>query len=335
MKQDEEKKKIGLIDLDAHNFPNLCLMKISSFYKAQGQKVEWYEPFSGYIKEYDKVYCSKVFSFSPDYEHPIYAKEVIRGGSGYAIRLEDGVEVYDREKDKPLPPEIEHSFPDYSLYPELTKNKAFGFLTRGRPLGNKHKYCHVGKKEGLCSVKVADLKEFWNGQKEIVLCDPNILACKDHMDLLRQIAESGAKVDFNQGLDIRLINEENLKLIRQIKLKSVHLAFDDWEEREIIKPKLKEFREATGYGRDKVTVYVLTNFEAREKGIKTDVEHTLERMQFLKEMNFQPYVMPYDKEHCHHIFKKLQRYSKPVFFWKYDTFEEYLENEYKNKIEIP
>lgn len=327
--------KIGLIDCDSHNYPNLCLMKISAYHKKQGHKVEWYKALEGWIEEYDIVYCSKVFSFSEDYEMPIYAKEVKRGGTGYAIRVENGIEIYDRKKDKPLPPEIEHCFPDYALYPELTKNKAYGFLTRDCPYGNIHGYCHVGAKEGLCSIKVADLKEFWNGQKEIILSDPNILACKDHMELLKQLVESGAKVEFNQGLDIKLVTEENLNLLKKIKLKSIHFAFDNYSEKDLIEPKMKKFQEETGYKRDKISCYVLVNYETGEKGLRTDLDHALYRIYFLKSLNFQPYVMIYDKEHCNNIFKKLQRYCKPVFFWKYGTFEEYLEKEYKNKVILP
>lgn len=91
--------KIGLIDVDGHNFPNLPLMKISAWHKKQGDKVEWYEPIKGLIEgEYDKVYMSKVFSFSKDYEYPIYAKEIEKGGSGYCIELKKGKEVYDTKK---------------------------------------------------------------------------------------------------------------------------------------------------------------------------------------------------------------------------------------------
>lgn len=327
--------KIGLIDCDGHNFPNLCLMKISAFHKNKGDEVEWYEPFKGLVREYDIVYCSKVFSFSQDYEFPIYAKKVIKGGSGYAIRLEDGIEVYDTEKDKPLDDEIEHQYPDYTLYPKMTKNTAYGFLTRGCPYGNIHEYCHVGKKEGLCSHKVADLEEFWKGQKKIILSDPNILACKDHMELLEQLARSGAKVEFNQGVDIKLINKENLEVIKKIDLISVNFAFDRYEEKDLIEPKLKAFKEATGYRRDKVSCYVLTNFESRSKGIAEEIKHALYRMEFLRSLDFQPYIMIYDKEHCEGIYKKIQRYSKPIFFWKYRTFEEYLKAEYKNHVEIP
>lgn len=156
--------KIGLIDVDTKNFPNIPLMKISAWHKGKGDIVEWYDPFGD---EYDIVYLSKVFSDTPDVNYFINAKKVIRGGTGYAIM--DGGEDYHKEFDKPLPPEIEHIYPDYELYD--ISDTAYGFLTRGCPRGCS--FCIVGKKEGLCSRKVADLSEFWNGQKNIVLCDPN------------------------------------------------------------------------------------------------------------------------------------------------------------------
>ena len=164
--------RIGLIDVDGHSFPNIPLMKISAYHKAQGDSVEWYQPmFSGHM---DKVYMSKVFSFTPDYEWIIDADEIVKGGTGYCIELEDGKEVYHKERDIQLPEDVEHIYPDYDLYPELTKDTAYGFLTRGCPRGCS--FCHVQAKEGSCAYKVADLSEFWRGQKNIVLCDPNILA---------------------------------------------------------------------------------------------------------------------------------------------------------------
>lgn len=307
-------KRIGLIDVDGHNYPNIPLMKISAWHKAQGDYVEWYEPlFSGHM---DKVYMSKVFSFTPDYEYFVDADEISKGGSGYCIELVDGKEIYHQENDKPLPAEIEHIYPDYSLYPEMTKNTAYGFLTRGCPRGCD--FCHVKDKEGRCSVKVADLSEFWRGQKNIVLCDPNILACKDHLDLLQQLVDSKASVNFNQGLDIRLINDKNIELLKKIKLYSIHFAFDRWQDRELIEPRLRAFAEKTGYNRGKgrVTVYILTNFD-------TTIEQDLYRIQLCRELNFSPYPMIYDKEHAAPIYKKLQRWCNPVIFWKVPTFEEY------------
>lgn len=322
-------KKVGLIDVDGHNFPNLPLMKLSAWHKRKGDKVEWYEPFKGILEEYDIVYMSKVFSdeYTKDYEFPVYAKKVVKGGTGYAIKIETGIERYDAEKDKVLPDEIEHIYPDYSLYPDQTKDTAYGFLTRGCPYGYKigktdikaHNYCHVSIKEGYCSRKVADLREFWNGQKNIVLCDPNILACKDHMELLEQLKESKARVDFNQGLDIRLVNSENIELIKEVNLKSIHFAFDRYEDKELIVSKMKMFKEKTGYDKNKgsVMVYILCNFD-------TTLEQDIERIQICRSLNFSPYPMIYDKKNAPQIYKKLQRWCNNFIFWKTPTFEEYV-----------
>lgn len=172
--------KIGLIDVDGHNYPNLPLMKISAYHKQKGDEVSWYEPFDGMIKHYDKVYMSKVFSFSPDYERPIYADEIVKGGSGYCITIgEDGREKFDQEKNVSLPDEIEHIMPDYSLVvQDKFKDTAFGFMTRGCPRGCE--FCIVGKKEGRRpAYKVADLDEFWSGQKNIELLDPNFFSSEN------------------------------------------------------------------------------------------------------------------------------------------------------------
>lgn len=167
--------KISLIDVDGHNFPSLPLMKLSAWHKKKGNVVEWYDPLTAWQNPPDKVYMSKVFTFTPDYPHPVCASKVVKGGTGY--HYPDGGE--------PLLPEIEHFYPDYSLYPDLCKDTTYGFLTRGCP--RECDFCIVGKKEGRCSVKVADLSEFWNGQKNIVLLDPNMFACRDWKDLSQQL----------------------------------------------------------------------------------------------------------------------------------------------------
>lgn len=307
--------KIGLVDVDGHNFPNIPLMKLSAWHKAQGDEVEWYEAmWSGHM---DKVYLSKVFSFTPDYPHYIDADEVIFSGSGYAISMVNGKEVYDKSKDIVLPPEIEHIYPDYSLYPHLTKETAYGFLTRGCPRGCD--FCHVEAKEGRRSYKVADLSEFWDGQKNIVLCDPNILACREWKDLLQQLIDSKAYVDINQGLDIRLMTEEKAEMLKRIKMKLLHFAWDRYEDKEKILPKFKMFKEITGIDARKLGVYVLCNFN-------TTFEQDLERIYTLRDIGYLPYVMLYDKENIpkHHELRKLQRWVNSRFiFRKCKTFEEY------------
>lgn len=311
--------RIGLIDVDSHNYPNLPLMKLSAWHKQQGDEVMWYEPlFHSYGEPLDKVYMSKVFSFSPDYEYCINAKEVVKGGSGYCISLKDGKEVFDKSKDIELPYEIEHIYPDYSLY-NIT-DTAYGFLTRGCPRGCH--FCHVACKEGLKSHKVADLSEFWRGQKNIVLCDPNILACKDSNDLLQQLIDSKAWIDINQGLDIRLMTEDRARLIKQMKIKELHFAWDRYEDKDIVVPKFKMFKEVTGIDIRKLIVFVLCGFD-------TTIEQDLERIYTLRDLGYWAYVMLYDKEHIPkgHKLRKMARWVNNRFiFAKCERFEDYLSN---------
>lgn len=307
--------KVGMIDVDGHNFPNIPLMKLSAWHKNIGDSVEWYNPlFSGHM---DRVYMSKVFSFTQDYEYFIDADEVIRGGSGYCIETVDGREIYHKERDAVLPPEIEHIYPDYDLYPELCKDTAYGFLTRGCPRGCD--FCHVEAKEGRCSHKVADLSEFWRGQKNIVLCDPNLIACKDWKELVQQLIDSKAKVNINQGIDIRIMNDEKAEKIGQLRVDSVHFAWDRYEDKDLIVPKFKMFKEITGWRARKISVFVLTNFN-------TTIEQDLERIYTLRDLDYDPYVMVYDKQHTNSrdTVRLLQRYvNNRKIFKTIKRFEDY------------
>lgn len=307
--------RIGLIDVDGHNFPNIPLMKISAFYKAAGDTVEWYNPFL--IDPYDVVYMSKVFSFTPDYEYFVNAKKVVKGGSGYAIETINGREIYCKGQDPELPAEIEHAYPDYDLYPKLTKDTAFGFLTRGCPRGCD--FCHVEAKEGRRSYKVADLSEFWRGQKKIVLCDPNLIACKQWRDLLQQLIDSKALVDINQGIDIRIMTAEKAEMLKKLRVSTVHFAWDRYEDKDLIIPKLKEFKEITGWGARKTSVYVLTNFN-------TTIEQDLDRIYTLRDLNYDPYVMVYNRAATNSgdPVRLLQRWvNNKVIFKTVERFEDY------------
>lgn len=300
--------RIGLIDVDGHGFPNLALMKISAYHKNNGDDVEWYDPLQhGFpLDPMDIVYVSKVFSdtYSEHYPYYINAKQIIYGGSGYCIKIVDGEEVYNNSFNTMLPREIEHVYPDYSIYydkvPE-TRNTAYGFLTRGCPRGCL--FCIVGKKEGRCSKKVADLNEFWDGQPNIELLDPNMFVCKDWRKLAQQLIDSKAYINFNQGVDIRTMTKEKANYIKKMKIKSIHFAWDKYEDKEKILPKLKLFKEICGFDKRKQIVYVLTNFN-------TTHEQDLERIYTLRDLGYWPYVMIYNKQSLpkKHITRKLQRW---------------------------
>lgn len=317
--------RIGLIDVDGgKSFPNLALMKISSWHKTKGDDVSWYSSFDGW---FDIVYLSKVFSFTPDYEYAINATEIKRGGSGYCIELVNGKEIFHPERDIHLPEEVEHIYPDYSLYPGLTDDTAFGFLTRGCPRGCH--FCIVEKKEGRCSRKVADLKEFWNGQKNIVLCDPNILACKDWKPLLQSLIDSYAVIDFNQGLDIRMMTPDKIRMLNQIKIKQIHFAWDRYQDKDLVLPKFRMWKEYAKHTRDKDTiVYTIVNYD-------TTLEQDLERIYTLRDIGFWAYIMIYDKEHCDPVYKRLQRWVNNRFvFAKCARFEDYTQSKKSEDINI-
>lgn len=202
-------RKIGLIDVDGHAgkkrfgstvYPNLALCKIAGWHRAQGDMVDWYEYL--FSEHYDIVYISKVFNFTPDIEYPIDADVVIKGGAGYNLASS-------------LPECIDRAAPDYSIYPLLPKDVAYGFLTRGCP--NHCKWCVVPRKEGKIRPYM-DIEEIITPtRRKAVLMDNNILAAGDYaLAQLRKIIDLGIKVDFNQALDARLVNDENAALLARV-----------------------------------------------------------------------------------------------------------------------
>ena len=293
--------KIGLIDVDSHRWPNLCLMKLSAYHKAQGDDVEWWTPDG----RYDLVYKSRVFTdtYSKDRITVTNADELVCGGTGYGPGPD-------------LPDAVEHTRPDYGLYPQFP-DTAYGFLTRGCP--NRCGFCVVSGKEGAKSVHVTDLSEFWDGQREIKLMDANLLACPDHERLIGQLADSRALVDFSQGLDIRLITPDNVALLNKVRTKTVHFAWDNpnvdltgYFQRFSGLSKIRDFR--------RKRVYVLTNYNSTH-------EQDLYRVDTLRAMGFDPYVMIYDRPSAPLITRQLQRWvNNKRVFRTVPTFADYVPN---------
>lgn len=293
--------KIGLIDVDGKSgFPNLALMKLSAYHKSIGDSVEWYEPmFSGHM---DKVYMSKVFTFTPDYEYCIDADQIERGGTGYKLY------------GKNLLPEIEHIIPDYSIYPHV--DYAIGFLTRG--CIRKCPWCVVPKKEG----KLCDYDNWQHIKRpdsnKIVFMDNNVLASSYGISQIEEMAFDGdVKIDFNQGLDARLINEDVAKILSKVKwIRYLRLACDTKDMLPIIQnavEKLKSF----GFPTSKIFVYVLIQ----------DVEDAHYRIVELAKLGTQPFAQPYidfsgnkkvDKDA-----KRLARWCNMKATFKTCSFEDY------------
>lgn len=326
MKLSGDRRKIGLIDVDGHRFPNLALMRISAYHKLIGDDVEWW---SSDTLHYDIVYKSKIFSaeYSADVADPINADVVIKGGTGYQIHNVNGIELYDKDTDKKLPSEIERMFPDYSIYPQY--DFAVAMTSRGCP--NNCAFCHVSAKEGRCSVKVADVRDFWDygkyGHRVIKVLDPNITACRQKRELFAQYRDlvipteswriMRPAIDFTQGLDIRLLCDEDIADLNAMRINNIHFAWDDGKQDLTYKfsyfAKHTKHKPHGSYG----TVYVLTNFD-------TTLEQDLWRIYLLRDLGYDPYVMIYSKASAPEAIRRLARWCNNRFIFKtVRRFEDY------------
>ena len=251
--------KVGLIDVDGHRFPNFALMKIANYHRQEGDTVEWVN----YLEQYDKVYQSKVFTFTPDISTFVQSEEIIKGGTGYGMYNE----LF-----------CDNTEPDYSIYPQY--EHAYGFLTRGYI--RRCPWCVVPKKEGEIRAYRA-IETVLQGRKTAVLMDNNVLAPEHGLQQLEKIIGLKCKVDFNQGLDSRLVTDEIAKMLSQIKwLRYIRFACDTTSA---VEPLLKAIEKLNRYGikNYRIFVYLLV------KG----VPEANERCKILKKTGVNPFAQPY------------------------------------------
>lgn len=257
---------IGLIDMDGHNFPNLAIMKLSAYHKAKGDIVEWYDIFGNY----DIVYMSKVFTHTEDYGQVINnTRSIIKGGTGYDITSK-------------LPIEVEKVVPDYSIYPFIDKKTAYGFLTRG--CIRKCPWCIVPKKEG--SIRpYQDVEEIAiNGRTHLILMDNNILAAGEYgLEQLRKIAKNGYRIDFNQAMDARLVNDEIAELLAKIKwLNYIKFGCDTPAQ-------IKDCEDAI----NKIQSYGYTGSFFLFTILRGDIDECFSRVNYWKDSKFEGKVKPF------------------------------------------
>lgn len=251
---------VGIHDADKTGFPNLALMKLSAWHKEHGDDVEWFFP----LASYDRVYSSKVFTFTP--EDKYLPPNTIKGGTGYGI-LED------------LPEEIDAMFPDYSIYPKV--DYAIGYLTRG--CIRKCPWCIVPKKEGMVRPYRKWQEVVRPGIRDIVFMDNNVLASQYGLEQIEQMTHQNIRVDFNQGLDARLITPEIARLLSKLKwCAQIRLAADTDAVLPIVIDKIEMLREA-GIKPYRIFVFVLV------QDIKSAEHRALE----LKKLGVDPFAQPY------------------------------------------
>ena len=251
---------IGLHDSDETDFPNYALMKISAWHKQQGNTVEWWNP----LMTYDLVYSSKVFTFTP--ECPYLPENTIKGGTGYGI--------YDE-----LPQEIDDMFPDYSIYPNV--DYAIGFLTRG--CIRSCPWCVVPKKEG----KIRPYRTWQEikrpDSKDIVFMDNNVLACPHGIEQMKDMIGKGVRIDFNQGLDARLITPEIADLLSRLKwIRHIRMSCDTDAMLSVVLTAIQRLK-ACGVKPYRVFVYLLVQ----------DVESAERRAVALRDVGADVFAQPY------------------------------------------
>ena len=252
--------RIGLHDSDGTGFPNLALMKISAWHKRGGDSVEWWIP----LKEYDRVYSSKVFTFTP--ENPYLPQDTIKGGTGYGIMDE-------------LPPEVDAMFPDYTIYPEC--DHAIGFLTRG--CIRKCPWCVVPRKEGAIRPYRTWREIKRSDSRDIVFMDNNVLACPHGIEQIRDMAGQDVRVDFNQGLDARLIDDDVAGLLARIKwIRFIRMSADTDAMLDVVLSAINRLR-THGVNPNRVFVYVLVQ----------DIDSAERRVITLREAGAEPFAQPY------------------------------------------
>lgn len=266
-------RKVLLMDLDIitqrQPHPNLALMKLSSYHKAIGDEV--YLNFPLYL-DFDVTYASCVFTWNAKRQASVPNGATV-GGSGIDLKAE-------------LPPEIEHIMPDYSLYPHIAppwRDCSIGFTSRG--CIRNCPPCIVPEKEG--GIKPwTRIYEFWDKQhRKIILLDNNLLAAPNWRQTMEDLIAEGLKVDFNQGLDIRLVNEENVDYIKRVKLiKQVRFAFDDIAYERALRRGIELLLDAGIISR-RLIFYVLQGFG--------DDETAIERLNILCSYNVDVYPMTY------------------------------------------
>jgi hypothetical protein len=275
--------KIGLINVDS-KIPNLALMKISGYFKARNHQVEWFKPL--YASSFDKVFASKIFTFTPDYGY--YPVNVIKGGSGYDLN-------------KVLHRDVEHQFPDYTLY---DMDYAMGYLTRG--CYNKCPFCIVPQKEGRLH-KHADLDEFWDEQNKIMLLDNSLTDFIEAESLLTQIKDLGLRLNLSQGFNVRTIQPKIAKILSEIKLwptKQWHIAWDNINEKDKVLKGIRTLNNA-GIKNWKIMCYVLVGFNTSQK-------QDLHRINLLEKLGVDPFVMTYVKNKYTRTLSKWCN-RKPIF----------------------
>jgi len=289
--------KVAVLDVDS-KIPNLALMKISQYHKQKGDEVEHYMPLAHSL--YDKIYASKIFNFSSGTD---IQPDMITGGTGIDLKIS-------------LPPEIEEVDPDYTLY-NYPHN--IGFTQRGCRF--KCSFCVVPQKEGKPK-SVNTIEKLWTQRSSnfLVLLDNDFFGNPDWADRIEEIKELDLRVNFSQGLNIRIISKRQAEALASVKFRNINntssqvtFAWDQINDEKVIKRGFQRVVDA-GIKPYQMQFYVLIGYD-------TTPEEDMHRVMMLKDWGCDPYAMPYDKTDPYQ--KKFVRWVNRRQIFNSCSFEDY------------
>ena len=329
---------IAIIDADLigrkkHRFPNLACMKLSAYYKQNNNKVILKTNYEN-IKEFDKVFISKVFTDTEVPEGVLKMPNVEYGGTGFFF-----------DKAPPLLPEIEHIMPDYNLYDEWIKEKielgakpkefedyvsaSIGFTTRGCI---RHCSFCVNKNYNSANLH-SPISEFYDPKRSrICLLDDNIFACKYWKEIFQELKSTGKRFWFKQGMDERLLTDEKCEILFNSKWYGDYIfAFDNIKDIQVIEEKLKLIRKYT----NKIPkFYVFCGFNHtdpdhyNDEFWRNDIFDIFRRIELLMKYKCLPYIMrykDYELSLYRGIYINLARWCNQPSFFKKKSFRDFCE----------
>lgn len=280
-------------------YPPLGLLKISTFHKKQGDIVHYQRGCSEAPFYPDKIYITSLFTWAWKSVHDTVAfykanyqkSDVILGGI-YASMMPKHASLSGAQIFTGVFNEVENLLPDYSLVPDWDSSIVFS----SRGCINDCPFCAVPKLEPKFECKKSIRNLIYPGHKKIILWDNNLLASPYWKEILNEIKELNLTVDFNQGIDLRLMTEEKAHIIHSMKKNLVRVAFDNLNEIDEIERGITLLKNAGVRGK-KILCYLLYNYH------ETPDDFHL-RLQKCMEWGVASYPMRYQPVRGHFALKK-------------------------------
>jgi len=256
---------ILLVEPDYYTkYPSLGLLKLASYHKLTGDTVELVRGRASPAHRPDRIYVTSLFTYAwkPVHETVKHFKnlypevELVLGGI-YASLMPDHASTSGADHVHiGLFPEAEELLPDYSLVP----NWGGSIIFASRGCVNECGFCAVPRLEGkLNAVKYSIKPLIYPGHTKVILWDNNILGAPNWRHILDELRELGLKVDFNHGLDARLVTFEVAEKLSALKMNVIRLAYDYYGIGPSVKRAIQHLADA-GVRRRKIIVYTLFNY---------------------------------------------------------------------------